>query len=281
MMIAIMQPTYLPWLGYFELMARSEHFVLFDDVQFVRKSWQQRNRIKSPAGELLLAVPVKTSGARFQNINEVLIDNTQTWAKKHLRSVEFNYARAPHLGRYLPGLRDVYSQNHLKLLDLNRALIEFLKEQLHIRTPLMLSSAIPARAPRNEKIIDICRHLQADVLYDPLSARELLDLQQFAAAGVTVRFQEYHHPQYSQLFGTFLPYMSVLDLLLNEGERALEILLSGAGPENKRPHPTSLCSSPEALDSEPRGGGGGAGSWAEPRHVPLHPVHAPAKTDLS
>jgi hypothetical protein len=227
MKCAIMQPTYLPWLGYFELMDQADIFVFLDDVQFAKKSWQQRNRIRSVTGELLIVVPVKASGARFQIINEVLVDNAQNWRRKHLKSIQHSYFKAPFYSRYIGDLEEIFAESHTTLVELNLALIEFLKQALRIRTPTLLSSTIPAREGRNEKVIDICRHVRAQMLYDAQGAREVLDLQRFSDAGIALEFQAYKHPVYSQLHEPFIPYLSTLDLLFNEGDNSLNIIRSG------------------------------------------------------
>lgn len=222
-----MQPTYLPWLGYFELMARAERFVAFDDVQFIKKSWHHRNRIKSTSGELMLVVPVRTSGKQFQSIRDAMIDNSQDWARKHLRSIEINYTHAPFFKAHIGPIREIYQAGYAALLDLNLTLIEFLKSQFGIRTPICLSSCVSTRRERDEKIIDLCRHFKADALYDTQGAEGLLNPKKYLAAGIALKFQHYRHPEYKQLHGPFVPFMSALDLLFNEGPRALEILLSG------------------------------------------------------
>jgi len=228
MRIAIMQPTYLPWLGYFELMANSEYFVYFDDVQFVKKSWQQRNKIKSATGEQLLAVPVLSKGKHTQNINEALINNTEMWRRKHLSSIDYNYKKAPFYEKYIKELQTIYSKEYDILLDFNLAIMSFLRSKLGITTPCVLSSELNVGGERNERIINICKRLKADELYDAAGAKELLDLAQFEANGVKLVFQEYTHPVYKQIQGPFLSHLSVLDLLFNEGDRSLEIIKSGA-----------------------------------------------------
>lgn len=228
MKCAIMQPTYLPWLGYFELMADSDCFVYFDDVQFVKKSWQQRNRIKSVTGELMLSVPVLKKGELEQKINQARINNLERWQHKHLASIEKNYAKAPYLDRYLGGLREIYRESHDRLVDLNVSLIEFLRRELGIATPTVFSSDLEPQGGRNQRIVDICRKVGADTLYDAAGAAEILDHGVFAEAGIRLLFQHYRHPVYRQLHGEFIPYLSALDLLLNEGERSAEIIRSGA-----------------------------------------------------
>jgi hypothetical protein len=230
MNIAIMQPTYLPWIGYFELMVQSRAFVFFDDVQFAKKSWQHRNRIKGSSGEIMLSVPVLTSGHRFQQIKDAELDSRQPWATKHLRSIEINYAKAPFAEQYLPALRQIYLQPWKKLSELNVALIDFLRQSFGIETRLCLASSFPCRAERNEHIIDLCRAVGGDVLYDASGAAEVIDAGMMEKAGIRVVFQQYQHPVYRQQHGPFLSHLSAIDLLLNEGPRSLEIMRSGATP---------------------------------------------------
>jgi hypothetical protein len=223
-----MQPTYLPWMGYFELMMKSDTFVFFDDVQFEPKSWHQRNRVKGPNGELWLTVPVLTKGERFQKINEAQIDNMKQWERKHLSSIEFNYLKAPFFDSYISPLREIYSKKWTRLVDVNLALISFLMRQLGITTPTIRSSELRVESDRNRRIIDICKKLGAKELYDAEGARSLLNLEMFEKEGIRLTFQNYQHPTYSQLYGDFVPYLSVIDLLFNEGPKSLDIVRSGA-----------------------------------------------------
>ena len=223
-----MQPTYLPWIGYFDLMAQSEIFVLMDDVQFVKKSWQHRNRIKSAAGELMLSVPIVTAGRRFQPICETEIDARQPWATKHFRSIELNYAKAPYAAQYLPELRQIYEAPWKMLAALNHTLISFLGRSMGIAARIQCASSFPSRKERNEHIIDLCKACGGNLLYDAGGAADVIDAAALEKEGIRVVFQSYAHPEYRQLHGPFLSHLSALDLLLNEGPRSLEILRQGA-----------------------------------------------------
>ncbi len=223
MICAIMQPTYLPWLGYFQLIANSDLFVFFDDVQFVKRSWQHRNRIKSHDGELMLSVPVLSKGMSGQKINEVRINNDGNWRKKHIQSIALNYGKAGHFHDYIDELKCIYSKDYSFLLDLNVILIKFLMDKIGIRTPTMMSSQLQVEGEKNEKIAGICKKVKADVLYDAAGAQEILDQGYFEKNNVKLVFQKYQHPVYRQL-GSFIPYLSALDLLFNEGSGSLDII---------------------------------------------------------
>ena len=225
MICAIMQPTYLPWLGYFELISNSDIFVFFDDVQFVKRSWQHRNRIKSHEGELLLSVPVFSKGKLGQKINEVLINNDGNWRKKHIQSIILNYQKAQYFRDYIDELNNIYSNDYTHLLDLNVQLIKFLMEKIGIRTETIVSSELQVEGEKNEKIVGICKKVEADVLYDAGGAQEILDQAYFEKNNVKLVFQKYQHPVYRQP-GQFIPYLSALDLLFNEGSGSLDIINS-------------------------------------------------------
>ena len=230
MKISIMQPTYLPWLGYFDLMDRSDIFVFYDDVQFVGRSWHHKNKIKQKNGELLITVPVFQKGELDQTINQARINNVGNWAKKHLRNIEHGYSKARYYREYIEELRSIYHNNYEKVIDLNLTIIEFLKEKLKINTVTALSSSlgIPKGEKREERVVNICKYYDADIIFEGVGGKSFADLTPFAEAGLEVVFHDYKHPVYNQLHGDFIPYLSVLDLLLNEGsERSLEIIRSG------------------------------------------------------
>jgi WbqC-like protein len=230
MRVAICQPTYLPWLGYFDLMDQVDAFVLLDTVQFEKQSWQQRNRIKTPTGLQWLTVPVVFRGRLGQQIREVEIRDPE-FTRKHLRAIQLNYARSPYATKYLPELSAVLGgvQQNRSLADLNLRLIQWLVRTLGIETPLILASSLDQPGKRTELLANICRRLGASEYFSPLgSADYLLDeMQCLSSAGVATFFHHYEHPTYQQPFPPFLAFASALDLILNEGDRALKIVRSG------------------------------------------------------
>jgi hypothetical protein len=236
--IAIAQPTYLPWLGYFDLLDQVDQFVLLDSVQFEKQSWQQRNRIKTPSGLQWLTVPVVFRGRLDQQIADVEIREPDFW-RNNLRAIELNYRRAPFFDRYFNELSELIQSESapLNLCRLNLAILGWLAGGLGIKTPMLRSSEMSVQGKRTSLLVEICSSLGANAYLSPLgSAAYLLsELLLMTDRGIEVTFQQYEHPVYQQLFPPFQPYASVLDLLFNEGDRATEIIRSGrrqpASPE--------------------------------------------------
>jgi hypothetical protein len=230
MRVAIAQPTYLPWLGYFDLIDQVDTFVFLDSVQFEKQSWQQRNRIKTPRELQWLTVPVVFRGRFGQLIQQVEIREAEFW-RNHLRAVELNYRRAPFFHNYfsdLGSLLRLFTSGSL-LVELNVRLIEWLMKALGIRTKLVRSSSMNQEGKRGELLINLCESLGAKVYLSPFGSAVYLlnEIGPFSENGIEVLFQHYEHPEYRQQFPPFCPYASVLDLLFNEGDRSLEILRGG------------------------------------------------------
>lgn len=225
-----MQPTYIPWIGYFEMIAASDIFIFLDDVQFSKKSWQQRNRVKGANGEFWLTIPVVQKNGPFQKINEIFINNSMNWRQKHLKSIEMTYQKSQYFKQYISAVKEIYSEEWTYLADFNMASIHMLMEQIGISTPTIRSSAMAVAAKGNEKIVELCKYVEADELYDAAGAEKFIDNDLFNRSGIQVAFQNYMHPEYSQLHGAFMPYMSAIDLLFNHGANSLHVIRSGALP---------------------------------------------------
>jgi hypothetical protein len=228
--VAISQPSYLPWIGYFDLIDQVDAFVFLDTVQFEKRSWQQRNRIKLPAGLSFLTVPVAVKGQFEQTIVDAEIAEPYFWGT-HLRSIETNYGRAQSFDNYFEDLKKVFqtsAESHL-LADLNIGVIRWFCKTLGIKTTIYRSSEMNRPGRRSELLLNLSRSLGADYYLSALGSAVYLcdDLHLFSDAGIEVGFQHYEHPEYHQLFPPFLPYASALDLLLNEGANSMEIIRSG------------------------------------------------------
>lgn len=222
--VAVLQPGYMPWLGFFEQMSRVDVFVMYDDVQFDKNGWRNRNRIKAVDGPHWLSVPVHASIE--SKIMDVTIDQRQKWAKKHIGSIEQFYKKAPFREQYLPLLKEILSRDWEKLVDLDMVLIETMKEWLGIRTPLVRSSELAIGGDRNMRLLEICKHYGATRYYSGKAAECYLDGDLFKGNDIEVVFQDFQHPQYAQLHGEFVPYLSAIDLLLNCGPDSKRYLVS-------------------------------------------------------
>ncbi|MBW2146631.1 MAG: WbqC family protein [Deltaproteobacteria bacterium] len=233
MKLGALQPGYVPWLGFFDQMARVDLFLVYDEMQYTHYDWRNRNRIKGSQGEIWLVVPVKHQpGAR---ICKVRIDNRKNWRRKHLNAMRMNYARAPFFKRYVPYFQELYSREWDKLVDLDMEIIRFCAAELGIKTPIVLASeqyledrfiqAGWSEDRRTERIIFFMKELGAEVLFEGESGKSYINEEMMDRAGCRVEYQQYHHPVYHQQFGPFIPYLSVVDLMFNHGDESLDILL--------------------------------------------------------
>lgn len=230
MITVIMQPTYLPWMGYFDLIDQSDCFIFLDTVQFAKQSWQQRNRIKTPQGVLWLTVPVHQ--ALGQKIVDVKIADLKAVRKKHWSSITGSYARCAHFELVANELEKIYMSGVESLADLNIALIRALAGLMNIATRYLRTSEMaPSEKQGEELLTELCSRVGSDVyLSPPGSSVYLRSDRAFTDRGIKVAFQQFEHPVYLQRFGEFVPYLSVIDLLMNVGPGALEVIRQGRRP---------------------------------------------------
>ena len=231
MKCAIMQPTYLPWAGYFALMTAVDVFILLDDVEFSHQSWQQRNRIKAQNGPQWLTVPVKLAGKKHQLIRDVEIDDNQPWRRRHSHAILQGYARAAHLAENRDWIESLYQQPTHSLCEWNIRFIGDVARILGLKTDVRRSSNIPKNDERSARLVDCCRAVGADEYLSPPGSFEYLDTDRsFDNTGITLSYLHYEHPVYDQLHGGFVSHLSVLDLLLNKGPASAAIIESGLRP---------------------------------------------------
>ncbi len=223
MIVAVHQPQYLPWLGYFAKIDRADVFVLLDTVQYKKNEWQNRNRIKTADGPQWLTVPVTY---RFpQRIDEVAVNNRERWQHKQRQAILSNYRKAPFWDDLAPFIEEILTPTWEMLAPLNIFGVKRLAAILGIDTPLYVASELGGfPEDPDERLIAITKHFGADTYLAGSGGRDYMDLDRYARSGIKVLFQEYHHPVYEQLFGAFEPFMSVVDLLFNHGEESLKIL---------------------------------------------------------
>jgi hypothetical protein len=224
--VVVLQPGYLPWLGFFDQMRRADVFVYLDDAQYDKHGWRNRNRIKTQMGSQWLTVPVRHSGLGFPRILEIEIDQRVPWARKHLTAIRQAYARAPHLNSCMPALEALMMQRWERLIDLDLALVAWMSETLGIATKVERASQLGVGGERSERLRLLCEHFGAGTYLSGNAAKDYLDLDLFARHGIRVEWQDYAHPTYPQLHGEFIPYLSALDLLLNCGPDSRAVLES-------------------------------------------------------
>ncbi|MBI5676804.1 MAG: WbqC family protein [Nitrospirae bacterium] len=218
MKVSILQPGYLPWLGFFDLMSKSDIFVILDDVQFTKNDWRNRNRIKTDNGIQWLTIPVIHEFGQI--IKDTAIDNNSLWQKKHLRALKTWYGKSRFFKNYIEEMEKIYSKNFKYLIDVDMDFILKAKEFLSLETNIVLSSEIPSAGKRDEKVLSICKHLNATHYLTGDAAKAYLREPIFNAERISVEWHNYHPPYYNQLWlkkQGFISHLSIIDLLFNCG----------------------------------------------------------------
>jgi hypothetical protein len=230
MIVSISQPAYLPWLGYFDRIARSDLHIVLDTVQMernTRTSFTNRNRVRTACGPVWLTVPVKRPASPDEAlIGNALIDGPH-WARKHWQTLVQSYARAPHFRDLGARLEPVYRRDWQRLEALLAETTALLLDALGLGARLVRSSDLGVRSRKSALVLDLCRAVGASCYLSGPFGRDYLDLGSFAGAGIEVRFHDYAHPVYPQIHGGFEPFMSVVDLVFNCGPASLAILRGG------------------------------------------------------
>jgi hypothetical protein len=228
MIVTIHQPNFLPWLGYFDKMARANLFVYLDNVPFSKNNYQNRTRIKTVRGPGWLSVPVQTSGRFGQLTADVPIDNRGPWARKHLARLADAYGRTPGWAEVRAFLEPIMVERAWDLLaPMNIALIEALRGVLDVTTPTVLASQLDATGHSTELLIGICRAVGADIYLAGSGSAAYLEEERFAEAGIAVTHQQFDHPVYAQPHGAFEPGLSAVDAICALGSAAASALLNG------------------------------------------------------
>ncbi len=220
--IAVVQSNYIPWKGYFDLIAAVEEFIIYDDMQFTRRDWRNRNRIKTPAGTQWLTVPVQVKGHYHQSIRETRIDNQSAWARDHWQAFIHNYRRATHFESVAALFEPLYlHHDYTHLSVLNRTFIETVCEYLGITTKISDSRDYQLLPGKTERLADLCLQSGANAYLSGPAARAYLDTEAFSRRGIDLQFFDYaDYPPYPQLWNDFVHEVSIMDLLFNCGPDA-------------------------------------------------------------
>jgi len=225
--IAIVQSNYIPWKGYFDLINMADEFVLFDDVQFTRRDWRNRNKIKTPQGLKWLSIPIDIKGKFFQKVNEARVANND-WSVNHWQTIKQFYANTPYFKDYKDLFENFYMNNQEEQLSvINARLIEIVNSILGIGTKITWSSDYELVEGRTEKLLSICQQAGADFYLSGPAARDYLDESLAQEMGIKVIWMNYlGYPEYSQLHPPFEHGVSILDLIFNAGPRAKNLMKS-------------------------------------------------------
>jgi hypothetical protein len=231
--VAILQSNYIPWKGYFDIIGLSDQFILFDDAQFTKNDWRNRNQIKTQDGLQWLTIPVQ-HGSLSQKIKDTKIADGR-WAKKHWNAIVGSYARAAHFADYRDRLEELFLGCDEQFLSrVNYRVLTALCEMLGITTKISWSTDYGVIEGKTERLIDLCRKSGATVYLSGPAAKDYIQEELFREAGIELRWMDYSgYPEYPQLHGSFVHAVSVLDLLLNTGPEAPRYLKCFAGREGR------------------------------------------------
>ena len=224
MILTAHQPVYLPWLGLFDKIAYADTFVSFNQVQYCPKDFQNRNKVKTKDGTPWLTVPVCSSGHREIPMSEITINNQLPWQRKHLRTIQQAYQKAPFYDYIMQILEPYYVEEYEYLVDLNESMLLTFLDVLGIDIDFHQANHFQFQGQKSDLVLDMCKTLGANTYIFGSQGRDYADVKSFNEQGIEVVFQEYTHPEYPQLHGKFEPNLSVIDLLMNCGPDSLEIL---------------------------------------------------------
>ena len=231
MKVVILQPSYIPWRGYFDQICRADLFVFYDDVQYDTRGWRNRNQIKTPKGQQWLTIPVYSHGAQTKNIpiNQIRIAWDTPWNQNHLKALKHSYSKAPCFRQYLPLLETFYQRHDEFLTDFAIDFTIALTRELgNTHTRFMRSSQIPnINGQKTDRLIQILQAVGAMHYISGPSARDYIEKEKFDSAGITLEYMEYNYPEYLQLYPPFDPYVSILDLLFMIGLEAPNYIVQG------------------------------------------------------
>ena len=233
MIVAAHQPHFIPWLGYLDRMVRSDLFVIVDHVQFERRDFQNRTLIRLDDHGRWLTVPVHQRSQKERILDKIICNgeegSSRSWGPAMFQTIRYAYRNAPHFERYSPALKAILEKRWERLVDLNRAMLGFLREAYDIRTPLAYSSDLEPPGTRSEMLVNLSKQVGASAYVGGMGgSRRYLDVELFESNGIRVVWHEFEHPRYKQI-GTkaFIPGLSAIDLLFNHGEESRRFLGQG------------------------------------------------------
>ncbi|KJU82054.1 WbqC-like protein family [Candidatus Magnetobacterium bavaricum] len=219
------QPEYIPWISFFGKLTMADCFMIVDNVQFNKKYFQNRVRIRNANGWSWLTVPIITKNRFYQRINEVVIDSTTNWQRKHWKTISIAYKKASTYQDHSGFFEDIFNKNWTMLVDLNVEIIKYLIKAFGIKIEVIKSSDYPEiTGSKTDLIIDMCKATGAKTYLSGIHGKDYIDEQKVNDSGIKLLYQEFTHPTYPQIFHPFIPNMSSVDLLFNCGAESYSIL---------------------------------------------------------
>jgi hypothetical protein len=234
MKCVILQPSYIPWRGYFHQIHKADVFVFYDDVQFDRRGWRNRNRIKTPQGVRWLTIPVLSKGVQIDHtpINQIRINWDHPWNEDHWKTLQHSYGKAPFFEQYASMLLAFYRNKHLLLSDFVIELTIALSRTIGINhTQFLRSSELNVSGTKTDRLIEVLLNVGADHYISGPAAQAYVEEEKFQKNNITLEYMEYNYPEYPQLHPPYDPQVSILDLLFMVGNQALDFIL------HKEPQP--------------------------------------------
>ena len=227
--IFIIQTNYIPWKGYFDALNTVDEVILYDDMQYTKNDWRNRNKIKTAQGPQWLTIPIDVKGKMHQKIKDAVVsDRYLDWRESHWKTLQMSYSKAAHFKTYFSEFENLYKNDkEIHLSKINHSFIALINNILGIKTPMRWSSEFELKGDRNEKLVNLCLETNTTDYFTGPSAQEYLDESLFEKQGIKVHYIDYSgYPSYTQLYGDFVHAVSILDLLFNEGPKTRNFMKS-------------------------------------------------------
>ena len=226
MKAAILQSNYIPWKGYFDLMNSADVFIIYDEVQYTKNDWRNRNRIKTANGIIWLTIPVRQNNLAQRIIDTEVVNNG--WRKKHWNSIAMSYSKTPFFKKYNSQFEEIYlNSNETSLSKINYQFFLAINDILGIKTKLVWSHDLKLVEGKTERLVDLCQKVGASEYISGPAAKGYLEVDKFLNKNINVSWMDYSgYPEYEQLNPPFEHYVSILDLIFNQGDKATDFLKS-------------------------------------------------------
>lgn len=231
--IAILQSNYIPWKGVFDMMNKVDTFVFFEDVDFTKRDWRIRNKIKTPEGEIWLTIPVKKA-SRGTKIYEIQISQEENWQEKHYKTITQYYKKAKYFEEYKWLLDKIYLEKKWEnLSEFNIFSNILIAKELGIKTEFINSKDLKTSGTKDDKLIEICEKLEGNYYLSGPAAKDYINNEKFKNKNINLAYIKYEYPEYKQLYGEFNHYLSIFDVLFNCGKDAQNYIFTGRIEEVK------------------------------------------------